>query len=317
MAWIPIAASVAGAAAGALLNRNRGGGGTTTSSADPWSPTIPYLNELLAGIQRQAGTPAPYTSPDQMVAPLTPEQQQGAGMVTQGAQSAQALTGEAGQAILPFLRGQYMNADANPYLQQAIQAAIRPVTQNFQENVLPGISSGFSVGTDAYDQSREGIARGIASRSYLDTVGDISSRMQNRGYETGLEATSGAIGRVPGLVSAATAPGQAQWNIGALLQAQDQNVANAPGVYDQFLRERAAWPANIYTQIGQIGRQGTQVAPTAQTNPWLSGIGGAILGRQIYNMWPSSPTPQQPLSGQPVNWGSTGDFGGFGNTGTA
>jgi hypothetical protein len=294
MAWIPIAASVAGAVAGSVLNRQRGPDGTQQISSDPWAPTVPYLNEYLQRIQGYSNTPAPYSSPDQMVAGLTPEQQRAAGMVSQGAQGAQQNVNAAQQGIMPFLQGQYMNVENNPYLQAAQQAAIRPVTQAYQENVLPGIQSQFSVGTDAFDQSREGIARGIASRGYLDTVGSISANMANRGYETGLQATQGAFSQIPGLMTASTAPGQAQWNIGALLQSQDQNMMNAPGMYDQMLQQRLAFPANLYTQFGQIGRQGTSITPGVSGSPYLGAVGGAVLGGQFANMFPQQ-TQQAPL----------------------
>lgn len=290
MAWIPIAASAAGALVGGLMNR---GGGNQTQQIDqnPYAPTIPYLNEILKQYQGYANSPLPYSSPDQMVAGLTPEQMQAAGMVTQGAGGAQALNQQAQAGIVPFLNGSMMNVENNPYLQNAINAAIRPVTQNFQENVIPGIQSQFSVGTDAYDQSREGIARGIAQRSYLDTVGDISSNMANAGYNTGMNATISAFNQVPQLTTAATAPGQAQWNIGALLQGQNQNQINAAGAFDALQQQRLQQAGNFYTQIGQIGRQGSQVTQGAQGNPYLGAVGGAILGNQIYRMWPSTPTP--------------------------
>jgi hypothetical protein len=196
-------------------------------------------------------------------------------------------------AINPFLRGDYMNVETNPYLQQAMQSAIRPVTQAFQENVLPQITTNFSVGTDAYDQSREGIARGVATRGYLDTVGDITSNMSNRAYETGLQGTQNMIGQVPNLSQAIMQPGQQMWNIGALLQGHDQNVAGAPGMFDQMLQQRLEFPTNMFTQVGQIGRQGTQTS-SASGNPYLGALGGAIIANRAYNMWQNQPQQQNP-----------------------
>lgn len=311
MAWVAPAIMGGGAILGGLLSRSRGPAQTTNTvqANDPYAPTVPYLNEILSRIQQYGASPFPYGSPGEMVAPLTPEQQAGAGMVTQGAGGAQGVVGQAQQGIQPFLSGSLMNVESNPYLQAAIASAIRPVTQNFQESVLPGIQSGFSVGTDAYDQSREGIARGIATRGYLDTVGDISAQMANRGYETGMNATAGAFGAVPGLTTAATAPGQAQWNIGALLQAQEQAQRSAPGAFDQLQQQRLAFPAQWYTQIGQIGRQGTAVSttPGVQGNPYLGALGGALTARSIYNMW-----PQQQQQAPAQTGGDAWDFGPWG-----
>lgn len=290
MAWI---APAIGAGIGLLANRSKGPGQQQVQVADPWAPTIPYLSEMLSRIQGYSNTPSPYGTPQEMVAPLTPEQQAARQTVGQGVQGAAGTVGQAQQGISPFLSGQFMNVENNPYLQAAIGAATRPITQNYQENVLPSISSAFNVGTDAYNQSREGIAQGIASRGYLDAISGVSANMANRGYETGLGATQASFGQVPGLTTAATAPGQAQWNIGALLQAHEQNLASAPGAFDQMQQQRLAFPANLYTQVGQIGRQGTTTSPGVQGNPWLGALGGAIAGQQIYNMWPQQQRPTQ------------------------
>lgn len=297
MAWIPFAAAGAGALLSSVLNK-KGAPQQTTQQMDqnPWAPTIPYLNEIMQRVQQYGNSPLPYSQPSDMVAGLTPQQQQAAGMVSQGAGNGMQLNQEAQAGIQPFLNGSMMNVDSNPYLQAAIGAAIRPITQNYQENVLPGVRSAFTTNTDAYDQSREGIASGIASRGYLDAVGATASGMANRGYETGLQATQQAFNQVPGLTTASTAPGQAQWNIGALLQAQQQNQINAPGAFDQLQQQRLAFPAGIYGQYAGIGRTGggTTTTTGGQPNPFLSAVGGGILGQQVYNMWPKTPTTPAP-----------------------
>lgn len=292
MAWMMPAAVVAGSALGGILGSQKGPSQTQTTDQNPWQPTIPYLNEMMARIQQYSNQPAPYGSPGEMVAPLTPEQMQARDTLfaATGPDGASRTIGQGQQAIQPFLSGQYMNVENNPYLQAATNAAIRPITQNYQENVLPGIRSNFNAGTDAFDQSREGIAQGIAGRGYLDAVSGVSANMANRGYETGLQATQGAISQIPGLTTASIAPGQAQWNIGALLQQHNQQMASAPGTFDQMQQQRLQFPTSLYSQIGQIGRGGTTTTSGAQGNPYLSALGGGILGAQVYNMWPRSPT---------------------------
>ena len=79
----------------------------------------------------------------------------------------------------------------NPFFQQAVQSAIRPVTEQFREQVLPGIGHG-AQSAGQFGSSRQGIAEGIASRGYLDTVGDITANMGNAAYAQGLGALSNA-----------------------------------------------------------------------------------------------------------------------------
>jgi hypothetical protein len=69
-------------------------------------------------------------------------------------------------------------------------------------------------------------------------------------------------------------------------------MADAPGAFDQMQQQRLAFPTNMYTQIGQIGRGGTAQTSGAQGNPYLSALGGGILGGQLYNMWPQQQKPQ-------------------------
>jgi hypothetical protein len=288
---------------------------------DPWAPANPYLQQLLGQVQQYQQSPFPYGSPADMVAPLTQQQMSAAGTVDQGVQGGTQLNSDAQNGIKPFLSGQFMNVENNPYLQAATNAAIRPITQNYQENVLPQISSNFSVGTDAYDQSREGIAKGIASRGYLDAVSNVSSQMANRGYETGVQATQNAIGQVPQLTQSATAPGQAQWNIGALLQAQNQRLADAPGAYDALQQQRLQFPLNAYTAIGSIGRGGTGTTSGGYSNPYLGAVGGALIGNQLQkSFWPQQAPQQQGVgipgvagSGAPpgLGTGMTQDNAGF------
>lgn len=290
MAWIPIAASVAGSVIGGMLNRQGGANETTTSvgTRGPWEPTIPYLNQFMQNNLNQP-RPVPYANdPSQMVAPLTPEQQAARGTIMDATGRAGQTVAQGQQALTPFLSGQYMDVKNNPYLQSAMDSAIRPITQNYRESVLPSIRGNFNVGTDAVDQSKEGIAQGVASRGYLDAVSGVTSSMANRGYETGLNATQNAIGQIPGLTTAAIAPGQAQWNIGALIQGHEQNLRNAPLAIDQLQQQRLNDQFRWLTGIGGLG--GTQnniisAPPGSQPNPWLGALGGAQIGMGLGNMW--------------------------------
>jgi len=81
----------------------------------------------------------------------------------------------------------------NQYFQGAVQAAIRPITEQFTEQVLPSIRSG-AIGAGQMGSSRQGVAEGIASRGYMDTVGDITAQMGNQAYGQGLQAMQAAGG---------------------------------------------------------------------------------------------------------------------------
>lgn len=141
----------------------------------------------------------------------------------------------------------------NPYLTSAIQAAIRPVTENFQNSVIPALRTG-GVASGALGSSRQGVAEGLAAQGLTNKVGDIASSMASTGYGQGLDAQSralsaynsmvqGALGganqvgnltdtsvaaarAIPGLASAASIPGSMLSGVGAQRENLAQEYAN-------------------------------------------------------------------------------------------
>ena len=148
----------------------------------------------------------------------------GQGYVGQGG-SAQGQQGYGGglQGIIGGAQGALnfaldpRNAMNNPYLQKAMGSAIRPLTQNFQENVLSGITDS-AVGAGQSGSSRQGIAEGIAARGYMDQVGDITGRMASQNYSDALARMSRGIDQAGGVANLGMMPanimqglGQSQW----------------------------------------------------------------------------------------------------------
>jgi len=111
-------------------------------------------------------------------------QNQIGGMIQQGGQ--QTNPG------LNFLTsGAVLNPSSNAALQQAIEGATRPIVENFQNTVLPGISQD-AVASGGFGGTRQGIAEGLASKGLMNQVGDVASQMANQNYQAGLGAmTSG------------------------------------------------------------------------------------------------------------------------------
>jgi hypothetical protein len=108
---------------------------------------------------------------------------------------------------------QMMNPQQNPYLQQAMQSAIRPITQNYQENVLSGITDQ-AVQAGQTGGSRQGIAEGIAGRSYLDTIGDVSTNMAMQDYTQGQQNQLAAMGMSGDIANLGMMPADLQYQAG-------------------------------------------------------------------------------------------------------
>ena len=67
----------------------------------------------------------------------------------------------------------------NPYLEKAISAATRPLWQQYNQQVIPAITSA-AVGHGTTGGSREGVAQGLASQAALQESGDIGSRIDRK-----------------------------------------------------------------------------------------------------------------------------------------
>lgn len=105
------------------------------------------------------------------------------------------------------------NSMSNPYLQGAMNSAIRPLTQNYQENVLSGITDG-AVNAGQSGSSRQGIAEGIAARGYMDQVGDITNNMAYQNYNDGMNRMSNAVNQAGQVANLGMLPSQIYQNIG-------------------------------------------------------------------------------------------------------
>lgn len=132
----------------------------------------------------------------------------------------QYAQGPALQNLIQSTQGGFnrmMNPQQNPYLQQAMSSAIRPITQNYQENVLGGITDQ-AVQAGQTGGSRQGIAEGIAGRSYLDTIGDVTTNMAMQDYTQGQQNQLEAMGMSGDIANLGMMPSDLQYQAGQLEQ---------------------------------------------------------------------------------------------------
>lgn len=155
-----------------------------------------------------------------------------------------------------------MNAgdpSSNQYVANAINSAIRPVTQNFQEQVMPAIRQGAQA-AGQMGSSRQGIAEGIAARGYQDTVGDISSNMMNQAYNQGLQAMNSAGQLGQGLTAQGLGALGQSGSLGqGLAGLSSNNLANAGNLAQGF----TGLGAGLQSQLANLGQQGQNNALTS------------------------------------------------------
>jgi hypothetical protein len=161
--------------------------------------------------------------------------------------------------------GSFLNA--NPFQQQMMQAATRPLEQQFSQQVLPGISSLYSKSGRLGSGSMER-ALGTATEGFGRALGDVTSNIAGTQFQAERQLQQQALGQLAGLsqqdianrfAGAAGLQGAQQAQFGTQLQAagglasaQSSDLARqlqaslaAPQVYgQQFL------PSQTLSQVG-------------------------------------------------------------------
>jgi hypothetical protein len=262
-----------------------------TSRIDP--ALVPYLQ---LGLQRAEqvffGQPQPSLFPQQMfvspseqtLAALTQQEQlAGAQAPILGAGQQAYLTslGQVGQtAAGGFLQG-------SPYREALINAATRPLVQQYAEQVVPGIASGFSragrYGSGAMEQ-----AQARAAEAFGRSIGDVSATLAAQDYarERGLmqqaQVQQAALAQAaPSFFQMGFLPSQSLAQVGAAREA----IAAQP-LQEEIQRYQYGQQLPYQQLQGFLSSvYGTPMAasqyapiPQAQTNRLGQAIGGAGLG---------------------------------------
>jgi hypothetical protein len=265
---------------------------TQTSSVDP--ALLPYLTQgleraqslFLTGQQPEFFPGQTYVSPSAATTEAIAQQEaiarQQSPVLQQAQQAYQASMGQVGQTAA----GGFLNA--NPYQQAMMEAATRPLTQQFSQAVLPGISSLYSrsgrLGSGAMER-----ALGTATEAYGRSLGDITANIagtqyqQERGLQQQAQLQQAQLaGFAPQFYSQQFLPSQTLAQVGA----QQEAIAAQP-LQEQLARyqfgqqlpyqQLQGYLSSVYgTPLGQYGTQTTN-APTYQ-NRSAGILGGALTG---------------------------------------
>ncbi len=265
---------------------------TTTSSIDP--ALLPFLTQgleraqslFLTGQQPEFFPGQTYVSPSAATTEAIAQQEaiarQQSPVLQQAQQAYQQSLSQVGQTAA----GGFLNA--NPYQQAMMEAATRPLTQQFSQAVLPGISSLYSrsgrLGSGAMER-----ALGTATEAFGRSLGDITANIAGTQYqqERGLQqqaqlAQAQLAGYAPQFYSQQFLPSQTLAQVGA----QQEAIAAQP-LQEQLARyqfqqqlpyqQLQGYLSSVYgTPLGSYGTT-TQQAPTYQ-NRSAGILGGALTG---------------------------------------
>ena len=265
---------------------------TSTSSIDP--ALLPYLQTgleraqslFLTGEQPQFFQGQTYVSPSTQTQEALSQQEalaRQSSPVLQQAQNAyqQSLSGIGQTAQGGFLQG-------SPYQQQAMQAATRPLEQQFSNQVLPQIASLYSK-SGRYGSGAMQNALGQATEGYGRALGDITGTMANQQYmaERGLQQQA-QLGQAqlaaaaPSMYAQQYIPSQQLAQVGAAREAIAAQPLQEQMQRFQFqqqlpYQQLSGYLSSVYgSPMGSFGSQSQQTS--MPSNPIINTAAGAGLG---------------------------------------
>jgi hypothetical protein len=256
---------------------------TTVNTSEPWDEAKPYYEQLYAKTMTALNQTNQQPFTGEFVAGPTTAQQQGAQSLITAAPGlgtgVDAIRGLAGDTI----SGNYLNPESNPYLSGAIDAAIRPVTENFQNVVLPGLTDA-AISGGAYGGARHFLTgQGLAS-DYERNIGDIATNMAYGNYAAERDRQMAAPSLFGQANELAQAPGTTLLAAGS--QQQDWLQSAIDNAYQKFLeQQKAPWyglgeAAQI---LGTGGFSTTSGSTTGSTNILGQLLKGLLGGLSFFS----------------------------------
>lgn len=258
------------------------------STIDPL--IAPYLNEAL---QRSRslflGTGGPQLFPGQMYVEPSAQTEAALTQMEQLAGLSQPYFMQAQEGLTQGMRGLQETAtggflQGSPYREQLIEAATRPITQQFTEQVMPGIQSTFSQ-AGRLGSGAQAAVTGRAAEGFGRALGDVTSQIAAQDYarerafqEQAQRDVINAAGQFGDVFTSFLAPAQTLAQVGA----QREAIAAQP--LQESIRRFEYAQQLPYQQLGGYlssiygSPLASQSAPTQQQqgNTLLQDIGGLV-----------------------------------------
>lgn len=266
-----------------------GGGGGGSTDTGPWGPADPTLRQQLGEINNLREGRRQYADVYNAW-PLDPVSRRSDDTIAGQNEARRMATGGVRDTAFQSRRAnnllmdpeQMLSPDSNPYLQESVEAAVRPMRQEFRETVLPGIGSQ-AVAQGAYTGVRPQIQQRVAGRDYGREIGDVTSQIYSDAYGQGLEAMTRGVSMAPATMQASLIPSQTLRQIGNEDFEYRQAVREAErDIFEQENRaplERLRDSTNLATAVGGQGQAVTQQQP--ERNRVTGALGGAATGAGI------------------------------------
>lgn len=264
------------------------------------TPEQEELKKLaMPGIREfAAATPERYQDPT--VAGFDPSQTAGQEKALAAAGTQSGLSTSGVNASNYWLSPGAIDVNNDPSVRSAIDASVRPITQNLTEQVLPSIRSG-SIANGGYGGSRSGIAEGLAAGRASQAVGDTAAKVAEGAREANVKAQLQALQLLPQTEQSTLADATTTSGVGDVRQQQAQRELDARvnnfnfDQYAPFLKSKeimallngipgastlttGSTPSGPSTLQKSLAGAGTGAAMGSVFGPWGTLAGGAAGG---------------------------------------
>lgn len=273
------------------------GGGSTTNTTINYSPEEAARRALVMSeaeriYGQQAGSAAAHApagaSPDTLAA-----QERMRSFATGSGQQMATAAGNAMQ----FGLGDVLYPETNPALKSTLDTATRTIGEAYTSPAGPYAQIRQNFGSQEGRGSREAIALGLAGRSYLNTVGDVTGKITSDAYNKGLDTFSKtlavapqtyALGQQPALTQDAVGQQvegyqeqQRQWELNAPWS-ELQNYANIVfGGSSAGTTTNSQGPGTSNVQRAGMAMAGASMGYMAAQGTAIGGPYGAAIGAGI------------------------------------
>ena len=266
------------------------GGGSSTSTTQNYSPEEAARRaQVMSEAERIYNQTAPSMSsasyPGEQPVPFSTPSIAAQNLAVHQAGQQQIGAHLANQAMEYGLTGA-MDVQNNPYLQSAITAALRPMTQQYVDP--GGVLS--SIRTNATDSGqfggvRQGVAEGIAAGRYTQNASDMAGKMASAAYDKGQDTFARTLALAPQTMSLNNMPVSTLSGVGAQMEGLGQEEA-AYLANQNMWNLNAPWaPLQNYANIVYGGANpsttSTSSGEAVKKNRATGALGGAASGAMM------------------------------------
>lgn len=282
------------------------GGGSSTSTTQNYSPEEAARRaQVMSEAERIYNQTAPSMSaasyPGEQPVPFSVPTVAAQNLAVHQAGQQQIGAHLANQAMEYGLTGA-MDVQNNPYLQSAITAALRPMTQQYVDP--GGVLS--SIRTNATDSGqfggvRQGVAEGIAAGRYTQNASDMAGKMASAAYDKGQDTFARTLALAPQTMNLNNMPVSTLSGVGAQMEGLGQEEA-AYLANQNMWNLNAPWaPLQNYANIVYGGASpsttSTSSGEAVKKNRAMGALGGAASGAAIGSAVPGIGTAVGAIAG--------------------